>query len=215
MFTGIVQGIAKVSAVRRLPGLLSIDVEFPEGALVGLNRGASIALDGVCLTATEFGARQATFDMMQETLDVTSLGELKIGSRVNFERAAAHGAEVGGHVLSGHIDCKATIAKIEQPQNNYVITFELDERWARYVFSKGYIAINGTSLTVTDARLVRERGVGEFKVWLIPETLRMTTFGEKRVGDLVNVEVERQTQIIVDTVTNFLERNAERLVNKG
>ena len=215
MFTGIVQGIAKVSALRRAPGLISVDVEFPEGALSGLNRGASVALDGVCLTATEFGEKHATFDMMQETLDVTSLGQLQVGSQLNFERAAAHGAEVGGHVLSGHIDCKARIAKIDQPQNNYVITFEVEERWAAYVFSKGYIAINGTSLTVTDARLIRERGVGEFKVWLIPETLRMTTFGVKQVGDLVNVEIERQTQIIVDTVTSFLERNAERLFNKG
>jgi riboflavin synthase len=138
---------------------------------------------------------------MQETLTRTTLGDLRDGSAVNIERAAKDGAEIGGHPLSGHIDCVVTVADVQTPENNRVLTLEVPAPWIRYVFAKGYIALNGASLTVAS---VDKRG-STFTVWLIPETLRMTTFGEKAAGSRINMEIERSTQVTVDTIRDFLE----------
>ena len=207
MFTGIIQGLATAAKIEKKPGLHSLTFKFPTGALAGVGRGASIALDGVCLTVTDFDDISASFDVMQETLSISTFALLKAGEQVNFERAAGAHAEVGGHVLSGHVDCTGTISKITTPANNYVLQFTVAKDWFRYIFSKGYIAINGTSLTITNAN----RETNTFEVWLIPETLRMTCFGKKRVEDSVNIEIERQTQVIVDTVTNFMKDNLQNL----
>ena len=202
MFTGIVQGIATVAAITDRPGLRSFTLQFPSGFCQGLEIGASVASDGVCLTVTALkGPDQADFDVMQQSLALTTLAELTMGSRINVERAAKDGAEIGGHPLSGHIDFMATIAEIRRPENNHVIRIAVPAPWMRYVFAKGYIAINGASLTVADA----DRKAGWFEVWLIPETLRMTTFGDKDVGARLNIEIERQTQVFVDTVRDAIE----------
>ncbi|WP_397535312.1 riboflavin synthase subunit alpha [Roseateles sp.] len=202
MFTGIVQGIATVAAITDRPGLRSFTLQFPSGFCQGLEIGASVASDGVCLTVTALkGPDQADFDVMQQSLALTTLAELTVGSRINVERAARDGAEIGGHPLSGHIDFMATIAEIRRPENNHVIRIAVPAPWMRYVFAKGYIAINGASLTVADA----DRQAGWFEVWLIPETLRMTTFGDKDVGARLNIEIERQTQVFVDTVRDAIE----------
>ncbi len=202
MFTGIVQGIATVAAITDRPGLRSFTLQFPSGFCQGLEIGASVASDGVCLTVTALkGPDQADFDVMQQSLALTTLAELTVGSRINVERAAKDGAEIGGHPLSGHIDFMATIAEIRRPENNHVIRIAVPAPWIRYVFAKGYIAINGASLTVADA----DRQAGWFEVWLIPETLRMTTFGDKDVGAKLNIEIERQTQVFVDTVRDAIE----------
>lgn len=208
MFTGIVQGIARVVALRDRPGLRSLVIEFPTGFTAGLEIGASVAIDGTCLTVTALsGPDGAEFDVMQRTLELTTLGHLRSGSRVNAERSAKGGVEIGGHILSGHVDAQAQVLQIRRPENNHVIRFGVPAPWMRYVFNKGFMAVNGASLTV--AELGREPdGSGWFEVWLIPETLRMTTFGDKVEGDRVNLEIERQTQIIVETVERVL---AERL----
>lgn len=199
MFTGIVQGIAQVAQITDRSGLRTLRLEFPAGFDAGLQVGASVSVDGTCLTVSALHERAADFDAMQQTLSLTTLGALKEGSAVNVERAAKEGAEVGGHVLSGHIDFRATIASIRQPENNRVLRIAVPAPWMRYVFAKGYIAVDGASLTVAEAQ--REAGdAGWFEVWLIPETLRMTTFANKREGDALNIEIERQTQVIVDTV---------------
>jgi riboflavin synthase len=200
MFTGIVQGIAHISAIVDRPGLRSFVITWPPGFAPGLAVGASVAVDGVCLTVTHLqGDEAASFDVMQQTLSLTSLGTLQLGSRVNVERAAKDGAEIGGHPLSGHIDVQATVAEVRQPQNNHVMRLALPAPWMRYVFAKGYIAIHGASLTVAEAKREPD-GSGWFEVWLIPETLRMTTFAEKQQGSPLNIEIERQTQVFVDTV---------------
>jgi riboflavin synthase len=200
MFTGIVQGVARVAQLDDRAGLRSLRLEFAPGFAAELAVGASVAVDGTCLTATALhGDEAADFDVMQQTLALTTLGTLTLGSRVNVERAARDGAEIGGHPLSGHIDFSARVAAIRQPENNHVLRLAVPAPWMRYVFAKGYIAVNGASLTVAEAQ--REPGgAGWFEVWLIPETLRLTTFGAKAVGDRVNVEVERSTQVMVDTV---------------
>jgi riboflavin synthase len=199
MFTGIVQGVAQVAHIADRNGLRSLRLSFPSGFDSGLQVGASVAVEGVCLTATALHANAADFDVMQQTLSLTTLGALSQGSAVNVERAAKEGAEVGGHVLSGHIDFKATIAQVREPENNRVLRIAVPAPWMRYVFAKGYIAVNGASLTVAEAE--REAGdSGWFEIWLIPETLRMTTFAHACEGDALNIEIERQTQVIVDTV---------------
>jgi riboflavin synthase len=206
MFTGIVQGVARVSAAVDRPGLRSFTLQFPPGFAAGLEIGASVAVDGTCLTVTALrGPDAADFDVMQQTLALTTLHGLREGSRVNVERAAKEGAEVGGHPLSGHVDLQATLAAVRRPENNHVLRFDVPAPWMRYVFPKGYIAVNGASLTVAEAGREPD-GSGWFEVWLIPETLRQTTFGDKAEGDAVNVEIERQTQIVVDTVERVLEQ---------
>jgi riboflavin synthase len=205
MFTGIVQGVATVAQLQDRSGLRSFTLQFPPGFCEGLAIGASVAVDGVCLTATELhGADAARFDVMQQSLALTTLGELTEGSGVNAERAAKDGAEIGGHPLSGHIDFKATVAEIRRPENNHVLRIAAPAPWMRYVFAKGYIAVNGASLTVAEARRERD-GSGWFEVWLIPETLRMTTFADKPVGATLNIEIERSTQVFVDTVRDAID----------
>jgi riboflavin synthase len=168
-----------------------------------------VSVDGVCLTVTELvGGDAASFDVMQQSLALTTLDTLKVGSRVNVERAARDGAEIGGHPLSGHVDFQATLASVRRPENNHVMRIAVPAPWMRYVFAKGYIAINGASLTVSDAN----RAEGWFEVWLIPETLRMTTFGDKAAGDALNIEIERSTQVMVDTVRDAVDERLGALL---
>lgn len=201
MFTGIVKGCASVREIERRQGLYSLLLDFPAGFDKGLEIGASVAVDGCCLTVTRHGSGWAAFDVMQESLARTTLIDARVGDHFNVERAARDGAEIGGHPLSGHIDCTATIVDIATPENNKVITLELPAEWARYVFAKGYIAVNGCSLTVSDM----DRAQHRFSVWFIPETLRATTFDAKSVGQSVNIEIERSTQVTVDTIRGYLE----------
>lgn len=204
MFTGIVQGTARVRRLRAQTGLTTIELTCPPGFDDGLAIGASVAVDGVCLTVTSRSGGQACFDVMQQTLSLTTLAGLREGDRVNVERAAKDGAEIGGHPLSGHVDFRATVQALRRPENNHVLRLAVPSPWMRYVFAKGYIAVDGASLTVAEAGREAD-GSGWFEVWLIPETLRMTTFGDKREGDAVNIEIERQTQIVVDTVERVLD----------
>jgi len=202
MFTGIVQAVAHIAAIEDRPGLRTFTMDFPPGFTQGLDIGASVAHDGVCLTVTRLvGEHGAEFDVMQQSLALTTLGSFKVGDRLNAERAAKDGAEIGGHPLSGHVDCQATVVDVRQPENNHVLRIAVPPEHMRYVFAKGYIAVNGASLTIAEA----DRRAGWFEVWLIPETLRMTTFGDKAVGAKLNLEVERITQVIVDTVRDTLD----------
>ena len=208
MFTGIVQGLATVRALVDRPGLRSFTLDFAPGFCEGLAIGASVAVDGVCLTVTaRHGDDAAEFDVMQQSLALTTLAGLQPGSRINVERAAKDGAEIGGHPLSGHVDFMARVAEVRRPENNHVLRIAVPAPWMRYVFAKGYIAVNGASLTVAQADRGRgERdGSGSFEVWLIPETLRMTTFADKPVGAALNIEIERGTQVFVDTVRDAID----------
>ncbi len=194
MFTGIVQGLAQVQRIQRKPGLDTFLIGFPANATDNLAIGASVAINGTCLTVTRVQDDAAEFDVMQETLAVTNLASLKEGDSVNFERAARIGDEIGGHLLSGHVHAQARIVAIERPENNVTLTLDVPEAWAPYLFSKGYIGLNGASLTLGQVEGNR------FQVHLIPETLRQTTFGHVREGDWINLEVDSHTQAIVDTL---------------
>jgi riboflavin synthase len=202
MFTGIVQGVARIAQIHDQTGLRTLKIQFPQHFCQDLSIGASIAIDGVCLTVTEFDAHDsAHFDVMQQSLNLTTLGGLQIGSQVNAERAAKEGAEIGGHPLSGHVDFTAQLAQVRQLENNVVLRFSVPKEFMRYIFAKGYIAINGASLTIAEVH----RSEAWFEVWLIPETLRMTVFAQKQVGDGLNIEIERATQVLVDSVRIVME----------
>lgn len=212
MFTGIVQGQAQIKAISDHSGLRSFQLQFARGFAHDLSVGASVAVNGVCLTVTQVLPEDiACFDVMLQSLNTTALGLLKIGDRVNAERAAREGAEIGGHPLSGHIDFTAGISEIRSPLNNRVLRFAVAAPWMRYIFARGYIAINGASLTVSEASRQSD-GSGWFEVWLIPETLRVTTFGSCEVGTLVNIEIERQTQVFVDTVRGTIDERLGPLI---
>lgn len=201
MFTGIISGKGTIVEIHKSDQFVSFKIELPPGSEVDLNVGASVSVDGVCLTATSIVDRVASFDVMQETLARSALGTLCVGQNVNIERSARDGAEIGGHAMSGHVDCTATITSIEEQNNNYTITFAFPAEKSRYLFEKGYVGLNGASLTLCNVSKLD----ATFQVWLIPETLRLTTFGDKKVGDRVNLEIERGTQVAVDTMRDFLQ----------
>lgn len=207
MYTGIVQGRFSVTAVARKPGLLSITIALPPSLLEAVEIGASVGVDGVCLTVTAIDGDQLSFDIMQQTLSLTTLDTLEPGALVNVERSAKQGVEVGGHIISGHVDGVVEVAAIDEPENNRFVTYRAPADKMKYIFNKGFIGLNGCSLTVAEA----DKASNTFKVCYIPETLRVTTHGMKAVGDTVNFEVDRQTQAIVDTVENFLSANPSLL----
>lgn len=198
MFTGIVQGMADVVDLERKPDFMRLALALPDGACDNLQTGASIAINGTCLTVTGFNANRVDFDLIAATLATTNLGELQLGDRVNFERAARVGDEIGGHTMSGHVFRTIALLAVEPSENNRVLWFERPAALAPYLLPKGFVGLNGCSLTL--AQVEAER----FSVYLIPETLRMTTFGTLEPGARVNVEIDPQTQAIVDTVERYL-----------
>ena len=205
MYTGIVQAIAPVLKTIRHDGYTEFHIDFPERLLTDLQIGGSVAVEGVCLSATSIAGTTVTFDAMDATLERTNLGSVKEGDVVNIERSAKPNDENGGHAIAGHIATTAELvdAKFEMPGAH--ITFRLPEEWAKYVFKRGYLAVNGASLTVAEAEN------DTFVINLIPETLRQTTFPRYKPGDRLNIEVDHQTMVMVDVV----ERTLERLMNRN
>ena len=198
MFTGIIQGTAEITAIQEKVNFRTHLIRMPESLLTGLAPGASVAHNGCCLTVTAVEGDHVSFDLMQETLKATNLGTLHPGDRVNIERAARFGDEIGGHQMSGHIICTAEITEIIRSENNRQVWFELPSELARYLFPKGYVGIDGISLTIGEVE------GGRFNVNLIPETLERTNLGKRLTGERVNIEIDPQTQAIVDTVERVL-----------
>lgn len=199
MFTGIVQGTAEIVAVEEKELFRTHVVRLPEELLPGLALGASVAHNGCCLTVTAIEGDRVSFDLIKETLRITNLGELNVGDVVNIERAARFSDEIGGHLMSGHIMTTAEICKIIQSENNREIWFKLqDATQIKYILHKGFVGIDGISLTVGDVTK------SKFCVHLIPETLERTTLGAKRLGQRVNIEIDPHTQAIVETVERVL-----------
>jgi riboflavin synthase len=202
MFTGIVQGTAEMVDIVEKENFRTHTIRLPREYVEGLKPGASVAHNGCCLTVVRIEEDRVSFDLMQETLRVTNLGELGVGDRVNFERAARFGDEIGGHQMSGHIIAMAEVTRIIESENNRQVWFRLPAELAKYIFAKGYIGIDGISLTIGEVR------GEEFDVNLIPETLERTNMGWRKAGDRVNIEVDPQTQAIVDTVERVLAERA-------
>lgn len=199
MFTGIIKATAPLISVQEKHNFRTHTIKFPDYLLNGLELGASVANNGCCLTVTKIHNELVSFDLMAETLRLTNLGLLKVGDSINLERAACFNDEIGGHLMSGHIICMAEITNIIVTENNYQMWFKLPKEWMKYVLYKGFIGIDGASLTICD--IVDNT----FCVNLIPETLERTMFGRRKIGDKVNIEIDPQTQTIVDTVERILK----------
>jgi riboflavin synthase len=200
MFTGIIQGCGTIAIVKPKAGLTSFAIEFRRYLRNGLRTGASVSVDGVCLTVAAIQNNHVFFDAMEETLQKTTIGNIHTGQVVNIERSYSKGQEIGGHIISGHVHTTAKIVSVSTPENNYVLTFEIEKTWLKYLFPKGFIAINGASLTIVAVN----KEAGTFTVHFIPETLKQTDFSQKKPQDFVNIEIDSQTQIIVDTVERML-----------
>lgn len=205
MFTGIVQGIGRITAVDApSENFRTYVVELPENMAENLQTGASVANNGCCLTITKIEGRRVHFDLMAETLAKTNLGHLKTGDGVNLERAARFGDEIGGHVMSGHVMAVTRITRIEKSAHNQTVWLALPQELQPYVLPKGFVGLDGCSLTVGEV------SDAEFNVHLIPETLSRTLFGSRAVGDEINIEIDAQTQAVVDTVMRVMaQRNAD------
>ncbi|MDN4629246.1 riboflavin synthase subunit alpha [Erwinia sp. DT-104] len=207
MFTGIVQGTAEVLAIEEKPNFRTHIVRLPDELLPGLELGASVSHNGCCLTVTGVDGNRVSFDLVKETLRITNLGDLKPGDIVNVERAAKFSDEIGGHLMSGHIMTTAEICKILTSENNREIWFKpQDSEQMKYILHKGFIGIDGISLTVGEVTK------SKFCVHLIPETLARTTLGGKRLGDRVNIEIDPHTQAIVETVERVLAQREAALL---
>ena len=193
MFTGIVQGTGSVHSIEG-DSTRTFTIQIP--STDGLEVGGSVSIDGVCLTATSIG-QQVTFDVIPETIHRTTLGSLKPGDSVNVERALKFGDELGGHLLSGHIMGTAHISKVHDQDYTICCPPEMTD----YIQEKGYIAVDGISLTIGETD-----GNGGFDVHIIPETLRLTTLGNKAVGDRVNIEIDAMTQAVVETTKRMMKQ---------
>jgi riboflavin synthase len=191
VFTGIVEELGSVEAVEPQGDAVRLTVRA-QTVLEDVHHGDSIAVNGCCLTVAETGDGTWTADVMQETLDKTSLGSLSPGSRVNLERAVTPSTRLGGHIVQGHVDARAAIRRRTPSDHWEVVEVELPAPLRRYLVAKGSITVDGISLTVVDVT------DDSFTVSLIPETLARTTLGLKQPGDVVNLEV--------DVVAKYVEK---------
>ena len=191
MFTGIVEELGTVVAIQPQGDAVRLRIHGPVVTLDAVH-GASIAVNGVCLTVVEHADGAFTADVMQETLDRSSLGGLAVGSRVNLERPVTLEARLGGHLVQGHVDGTGTILERVASEHWEVVRVSLPDELGRYVVEKGSITVDGVSLTVVEA------APDSFTISLIPTTLGLTTLGTKAVGDTVNLEV--------DVVAKYIER---------
>ena len=184
MFTGIVQELGSVNALLKNESGFTLEVGINEGFSDGLLVGASIAVNGCCLTVTEFNKNSISFDVIKETIRVTNLKYLELADKVNLERSLKYGDEVGGHILSGHVSCCAE-AILKEQEGETELVMKCPSEWRKYILLKGYVAVNGASLTVAQ---VSEDG---FSVFLIPETLASTNLSLIEDKDQVNIEIDQ------------------------
>ncbi len=209
MFTGIIQTKASVISTNLNGGVLRLVLSVGSEYLQRLDLGASIAINGCCLTVVSYEVNphdvvgQVAFDVIEETLKLTNLGQLQRGMFVNLERSVTFGTELGGHIVSGHIHCTAEIEDIVVHQNNCKMLLCLPREWLKYIVYKGFVCINGASLTVGE---MTDTG---FWLHLIPETLAITNLGTAQVGDKFNIEVDQQTYTIVNTVENYMRKHIQ------
>ena len=204
MYTGIVQGLEKVVDIRQGNGFITIIVSNENQFFQDVFIGASVAINGVCLTVTTIDQKlnQIHFDISDVTLALTTLKSLQVGDEVNVERSAKVGAENGGHNLYGHIEGTAIIKNLEHRGETYHIDIQIPDGNIKYFFLKGFIGLNGCSLTINRV----DRANSEISIDLIPETLRLTTWKNAKVGDEFNYEIDQTTRTLVDTLENIHQR---------
>jgi riboflavin synthase len=198
VFTGLVSELGSITSITRGESSAVFTIKAPQ-SVAGLTVGDSIAVNGVCLTATSLTADSFTADVMVQTLNLTSLSQVEAGSQVNLELAAKMDMRMGGHIVQGHIDGVATVLQLAPGEKWAQFDITVPAELMKYVVAQGSITLDGVSLTVGSF----EDGSNLVTVWLIPETLAKTNLGGKKPGDLVNVEVD------------ILAKYVERLMSKG
>ncbi len=199
MFTGIVQGVARVCAVSSHDGELAVELAIEDLGDENISIGDSVCVSGVCLTVARLTDNCLAFDVSRETLSRTHLGELSEGSRVNLELAMSVGDRLGGHFVSGHVDGLGTLVAKEPAGRSTRMRFRMPRVLAPLIAEKGSVTVDGVSLTVN--RVVDSRSAVEFELNLVPHTLTATTLGELQIDHLVHIEV--------DLVARYLKRLQE------
>lgn len=209
MFTGIIEGTGRLVEKRGAGGGVTFRIEAGFD-LANPSEGESVAINGVCLTAYEISGRRFLADVSPETLSRSTLGELVLGAKVNMERALRLSDRLGGHIVSGHIDCTAQV-QAKRPDGKFTLfTFKLPGRFARYVIEKGSVSIDGISLTVNGC------GGGWFSVSIIPHTLQKTTLGDLQKGSRVNIEVDIIGKYVEKLLsTESASSSAGEIINPG
>jgi riboflavin synthase len=192
VFTGLVQGVGEVISITKAED--SALITFASDLAADLAVGDSISINGVCLTATAVKENSFTADVMVQTLKLTTLGSLVSGSKVNTELATRADARLGGHIVQGHVDGVAKVVASEPGDKWQRFVVQIPESLRRYVVNQGSICVDGVSLTVGEI----EDQASQVTLWLIPETLAKTTLGQRKAGDLVNIEV--------DVLAKYVER---------
>ena len=203
MFTGIVAGKGQIQKIIPNEDCTTLTIKAPKGFSKNLLKGASVAVNGVCLTFKKEKADNLEFDVIQETLDKTNLKNISKLSKVNLERSMTSKTEIGGHLVSGHIHGTGEVLKIINREETKDLQIKIPTNLREYFFYKGYVALNGCSLTI--GKVLKS----SFYIHLIPETVSITTFKDIKKGDSINIEVEQATINTVETVKRvMLERKA-------
>ena len=198
MFTGIVQGTGTIIDINKNNSVLNLNIKVPQPIAKKLTIGDSFAVDGVCLTVTRISDVNVSFDVVNETQNRTIISNYDKNSVINLETSLEFGQQVGGHLVSGHVQTLGTIKEVEIDGDAKNILFEIPDYYCKYIFEKGYIAINGCSLTI--GKVIKNT----FYVHLIPETLRATNLDNLIYGNTVNLELDQNTITIVDTTERIL-----------
>ena len=208
MYTGIVQGLEKVVNIQQGDNFTTLFISNDNDFFNDIFIGASVAIEGVCLTATSYDnvLNMVSFDVAQVSNTLTTLQFLKIGDTVNVERSIKAGMENGGHSLFGHIEGMATVKNAERTGATLHLDITIPDDNIKYFFKKGFIGLQGCSLTVN--RVDRENS--EISVDLIPETLRLTTFKDVQAGDKINFEIDQMTRTMVDTLESIHARQNDQ-----
>lgn len=201
MFTGIVSGKGHVQKIIKSKDYISLIIKAPKGFAKNLLKGASVSVNGVCLTAKKGKTDILEFDVIEETLDKTNLKNICKSSKVNLERSMTAKTEIGGHLVSGHIHGTGEVLQVINKQETKDLQIKIPANLREYFFYKGYVALDGCSLTI--GKVLKS----SFYIHLIPETVSVTTFKDAKKGDLINIEIEQATINTVETVKRvMLER---------
>ena len=198
MFTGIVSGKGHIQKIIQNENYMSLVIKAPKGFAKNLAKGASVAVNGVCLTVKKGKTDSLEFDVIEETLEKTNLKSVSRLSKVNLERSMTAKTEIGGHLVSGHIHGVGKVLKIVDRNKTKDLQIKIPSNLREYFFDKGYVALNGCSLTI--GKVLES----SFYIHLIPETVSVTTFKEIKKGDLINIEIEQSTINTVETVKRIM-----------
>ena len=200
MFSGIVQTVGKIESIKDKNHIKTIRIETHGNYLEDIAIGQSVSVDGVCLSLVKKNNEYCEFEAVEETINRTTLGRYKQGTKVNLEKSLKFGDTVGGHFVSGHIHTRGRIVEVELVGESKNILVEIEEKWIKYLTEKGYISVNGASITIGKV------SKNTFYIHLIPETLKTTNLDERIYDNYVNLEFDQTTIAIVDTT--------ERLINQ-